>query len=124
MSNVVEKIPQELRPGVEAALDFWNESQPEPFKLTGVIDPDQVLATRMPGAQFELPLVLCRGDLCVRESFLLQPTPSGFDVRSADTEAVDPPGEVDPLPGARIGWLDEILAKHDFALIHFYRGLW
>ncbi len=124
MPNVVEEIPQELRPGVDAALSFWNQSQPEPFKLTGVIDPDHVIASRVPGAEFELPLVLCRGDLCVRECFLLQPTASGFDVRSADTQGVDPPGEVDPLPGARIGWLDEILAKHDFALIHFYRGLW
>ena len=124
MSNVVEDIPEELRAGVDAALAFWNQRQREPFKLTGVINPDHVIATRKPGAEFELPLVLCRGDLCVRESFLLQPTSSGFDVRIADTQAVDPPGEVDPLPGARIGWLDSILAKHDFALIHFYRGLW
>ena len=124
MSNVVEEIPHELRTGVDAALAFWNESQPEPFKLTGVIDPDHVIAARTPGAEFELPLVLCRGDLCIRESFLLQPTASGFDVRSADTRAVDPPGEVDPLEGGRIGWLDGILAKHDFVLIHFYRGLW
>jgi hypothetical protein len=124
MSNVVEEIPQELRAEVDAALAFWNQRQPEPFKLTGVIDPDRVIAARTPGAEFELPLVLCRGDLCVRESFLLQPMSSGIGVRHADTEAADPPGEVDPLPGARIGWLDEILAKHDFALIHFYRGLW
>ncbi len=124
MSNLVEEIPQELRAGVDAALSFWNQRQPEPFKLTGVIDPDRVMAARTPDAEFELPLVLCRGDLCIRESFLLRPTLSGFDVRHADTAAADPPGEVDPLPGARIGWLDEVLAKHDFALIHFYRGLW
>ena len=124
MSNVVEEIPQELRAEVDSALAFWNQSQPEPFKLTGVIDPDHVIAARQPGAEFELPLVLCRGDLCVRESFLLRPTASGFDLRMADTNATDPPGEVDPLPGARIGWLDEVLAKHDFVLIHFYRGLW
>ena len=124
MSNVVEEVPQELRAEVDSALAFWNQSQQEPFKLTGVIDPDRVIAARKPDTEFELPLVLCQGELCVRESFLLRPTESGFDLRIADTDAMDPPGEVDPLPGARIGWLDEVLAKHDFVLIHFYRGLW
>ncbi len=124
MSNVVEEVPSELRAEVDAALSFWNQGQSAPFKLTGVIDPDAVLASRTPDAQFELPLVLCQGDLCVRESFLIQPTASGFDIRSADAELSDAPAEVDPLPGARLGWLDEVLGKHDFVMIHFYRGLW
>jgi len=124
MSNVVEEVPRELAAEVDAALAFWNEGQSTPFKLTGVIDPDSVLAGRKPDEEFELPLVLCQGDLCVRESFRVRPTSSGFDVRSAEADPADAPGEVDPLPGARLSWLDEVLGKHDFVLIHFYRGLW
>jgi len=34
------------------------------------------------------------------------------------------PGELDPQPGARRGWLEGVLGQHAFVVLVFYRGFW
>ena len=52
---------------------------------------------------------------------------SGFDVRLLD----DPPPalgsvapELDPPAGMRQGWLDDVIGRHAFTVVLFYRGFW
>jgi len=32
--------------------------------------------------------------------------------------------ELDPPPGARKAWLDDVISKHKFVVLVFYRGFW
>jgi len=127
MANVVEDIPSELRGEVDAAVNWLNAEQGHTFSVTGILDPEQALAQRSRGADapLDLSLILCDGDLCVREQLRVQRTDGGVEVAlAADTASLDPPAELDPLPGVRSAWLDEQLAKHEFVVLVFYRGFW
>ena len=66
MPNVVEEIPNELKPAAEAALAWISQEHGAQFKLTGLVDPDKAMG-RKTGQPIELGLVLCEGDLCLRE---------------------------------------------------------
>lgn len=129
MTTVSETIPQDLQPGVDAALAWFNQSQEQPFEVTGIVDPDGALA--MGGAR-ELQLVLCGGDSCQQRSFRVTATEVGFDVEpmlsGEATLAREPGGEVvaelDPPPGARRSWLSDALGRHRFVVLVFYRGFW
>jgi hypothetical protein len=120
--RIVEEIPEALRAEVGAALAFLNERRGRSFALTGVVDPEQ--AERARDAAHDLTLILCDGELCVREQVRVRPDRDGFEISSADAASVDPPAELDPRPGARLGWLDSELAGHAFVVLVFYRGFW
>ena len=124
MTEVVEEIPRALQPAVDAALAWLNQQRGSSFKVTGIVDPDQTLPRQ--NGEFELGLVLCQDDLCLREQLRVRQTDSGFEVALADAAAArdDPPALLDPPEGARKGWLAEQLAGHEFAVLVFYRGFW
>lgn len=124
MAVVSATIPSPLADRVSAALDWYNATQPERFEVTGIVDAD---ASMMAVEPRELRLVLCGGDQCRRENFLVASAGGGFDVALADAGpavAGRVQSELDPPPGARRNWLDDVLARHHFTLILFYRGFW
>ena len=126
MAVVSETIPSPLEAQVNAALAWYNASQSEHFEVTGIVDAEESLRSAEPR---ELRLVLCGGDICQRQDFLVARSGAGFDVSLADAAAAAPgeapvQSELDPPPGARRSWLDSVLARHDFTLILFYRGFW
>lgn len=120
--RIVEEIPEALRAEVGAALAWLNAERGRSFHVTGVVDPE--LAERSPGVAHDLTLILCDGDLCVREQVRVRPMGGGWEVASAGAVSVDPPAELDPKPGARLGWLDAAVARHAFVVLVFYRGFW
>jgi hypothetical protein len=120
--RIVEQVPEALRPEVDAALAWINGEQERRFELTGLVDPED--AERAGGAEHALTLILCEGDLCVREQLLVRRRGAGFEFRRAQDAREDPPAELDPLPGVRAGWLDGALAAHAFVVLVFYRGFW
>ncbi len=117
------EIPADLEAPVQAALAWINASQDKTYELTGLVDIDQALAARE-GESFELGLVLCDGEICAREQVRIQPTDGQFAVGYADMAERDIPPLLDPPAGLRSRWLDEVLDKHEFVLLLFYRGLW
>jgi len=126
MPTVVEEIPPELRPEVEAALAFINSERGGDFRVTGIVDPEDALKRRGGVGGFELSLVLCQGDRCLKEQ--VHVARDGEEIRcslpapGAPTD--DPPAHLDPPVGTRVGWLGEQLGKHAFVVLLFYRGFW
>jgi hypothetical protein len=120
--RIVEKIPEALRPEVGAALAWLEAEQGRHFEVTGVLDPE--LAEQSAGQPHDLSLILCEGDRCVREQLRVRTVAGGFEITRADAARVDPPAELDPLPGFRRDWLDAALAQHAFVVLVFYRGFW
>jgi hypothetical protein len=120
--RIVQEIPEALRPEVGAALSWLNAERSRGFTVTGVVDPE--IAERCREQVHDLTLILCDGDLCVRERVRVRPGAGGFEISRADAANQDPPAELDPRPGARVGWLDGALAKHAFVVLVFYRGFW
>ena len=119
---IVEVIPDALRPEVEAALGWLNAEQGSHFKVTGIVDPADVEASG--AAPHDLTLILCEGDRCVREQLRVRAEGDRFEFARSGDERVDPPAELDPKPGARIGWIEAALARHAFVVLVFYRGFW
>ncbi|MBI1815846.1 MAG: hypothetical protein HYR72_12780 [Deltaproteobacteria bacterium] len=119
--RIVEEIPAALHAEIDAALAWINATQKRSFKVTGIIDPE--IAERAGGAAHDLTLILCEGDVCVRERVRVRAV-GGFEIAGVDGAREDPPAEIDPLPGARKGWLDRALAMHAFVVLVFYRGFW
>jgi len=123
-SNSTEDgIPLALRPQAEAALAWINETQGQAFELTGLIDYEHALSAR-PDAAYELGLVLCDGEMCAREQVRVQPRDDGYQFNLVEAAAREIPPLLDPPAGVRSAWLAGELAKHDFVLLLFYRGLW
>jgi hypothetical protein len=120
--RIVEEIPESLRAEVGAALAWLNVERGRSFSVTGVVDPELAESARR--AAHELTLILCDGDLCVRERVRVRADGGGFEIRGTDAAVEDPPAELDPKPGVRVGWLDGALAKHAFVVLVFYRGFW
>lgn len=120
--RIVEQVPDALRPEVGAALAWLAAEHGRPFGLSGVVDPE--LAERAAGSVHDLTLIVCDGDLCLREQLRVRPDGAGFGFSRADAAREDPPAERDPLPGVRAGWLDGALARHAFVVLVFYRGFW
>ena len=126
MATVSETIPDVLQPEVDAALAWFNRSQADEFEVTGIIDAELAVATN--GAR-ELQLVLCGGDTCQQQSFVVSGAAQGFDVAYANPNATseasaEPQAELDPPPGPRRAWLDTVLGQHAFVVLVFYRGFW
>ena len=105
MPNVVEEIPAELRPATDAALAWINREKGSQFRLTGLVDPEEAIA-RGAGQPIELGLVICEGEICLREQIRVEPTAEGFTVSAAEAETSLILPFLDPPPGVRENWLD------------------
>ena len=116
-------IPAPLKPHAEAALAWINANRERPYELTGVVDTDSALRAA-PGEPYELGLVLCDGELCAREQVHVQPGDDGPRFSFVDAAEREIPPLLDPPVGVRSQWLDTVLARHEFVLLLFYRGLW
>ncbi len=123
MSNVVQAIPEALKPEVDAALAWLNAENGAQFEVSGIVDPERTLAQPEDGVR-DLSLVLCQGDLCVREQLRVERGRAGIECSRANAVSDDPPAELDPREGVRSGWIDKQLAKHAFVVLVFYRGFW
>lgn len=123
MPTVVEQIPSDLQPAARAALEWINETRGARFKLTGLVDPELAQASG-PDEPMDLGLVLCEGDVCLREQVRVQPKGDGFEVSAIEAEPAPIPPHLDPPQGVRKGWLDEQLGRHAFVVLVFYRGFW
>ena len=126
MPVVSEQIPEPLQTRVDAAVAWFNTTgaaEGDEFKATGILDPDDALA-----GSAELRLILCGGDRCEQHSFLIEGNDDAWEVRFAEgamtTQAGKLQAELDPPPGPRLSWLDDVLEKHEFVLLLFYRGFW
>ena len=124
-TQVNEQIPESLTPRVEAAVAWFNDSADaadDTFKVTGILDADAALE-----GSDELKLILCGGDRCEQRSFRVSGEGPSFLVEQADPIPLasgKPQAELDPPPGARLGWLDNVMAQHAFVVLLFYRGFW
>ena len=117
------EIPAALEAPARAALAWINSDRAQAYELTGLVDVEAALAARGNEA-YELGLVLCDGEICAREQVRIQPANGEFVVSFADVQEREIPPLLDPPEGLRSRWLDEILGKHEFVLLLFYRGLW
>jgi len=121
--NTLENLPFELQAPVAEGLSWINQQDDHSFAVTGVIGTEVALA-RPAGESFELGLVLCDGDICMRHDLIFMPGADGYTFAFADVEERDIPPLLDPPQGVRSGWLDSVLQKHEFVLLLIYRGLW
>lgn len=131
MPQVEETIPDALAAEAEAARAWFSKARGNDFKLTGIVDPDDIGERDSAAAARELQLILCGSqdgaEVCLRERFELRPSSVGFDVVHLKETAPDPDSPaplLDPPAGTRKGWLDTVTAKHDFIVLVFYRGFW
>ena len=118
-----DSIPAELQRQAEAAVSWINETQQQTFELTGLVDYEQALGADADEG-YELGLVLCDGEICAREQVRVQPAGGRYQFSLVEASVRDIPSLLDPPEGVRRQWLAEELAKHEFVLLLFYRGLW
>ena len=123
--QVNETIPSALSERVDAAVAFFNESDlaaGDTFSATGIIDAEKAL-----DQSGDLKLILCGGDRCEEHSFRVSGTNSPWSIEIANSPLAKegkPQAELDPPPGARLPWLDAVIAQHAFVVLLFYRGFW
>ena len=124
-TQVNEQIPEALTLRVEAAVAWFNDSTDaagDTFKVTGILDADAALED-----SDELRLILCGGNRCEQRTFKVSGEGPNFLVKQADPMPVasgKPQAELDPPPGARLGWLDSVMVQYAFVVLLFYRGFW
>lgn len=123
MQTVAEDIPATLQPAVAAAQDWVHRERGAAFRITGLVDSDAAAQRGVDGA-VELGLVLCDGDVCLREQVRVQPEGAGFRVTEIEAGDSAIPPQLDPPAGIRKEWLDRQLANHSFVVLLFYRGFW
>lgn len=116
-------LPDALRAPAAAAVEWINETQNQQYQLTGVDDYEEPI-TMAEGTSTELGLVLCDGEICAREQIRITSTVDGYLFKLAETGQREIPSLLDPPEGVRGQWLDSVLAKHEFVVLLFYRGLW
>ena len=128
MPTVVDSVPQELREEVDAAIAWLSRERGRRFALTGLVEPTNAVASRQRNGvatPLELELILCADDVCVREKVRVWHSDARIHVDLVDEgSTLDPPAEVDPVPGVRRDWLDRQLAAYEFVVLVFYRGFW
>ena len=123
--QVSETIPSALSDRVDAAVAFFNDSDlagGDTFSATGIIDADRVI-----DQSGDLKLILCGGDRCEQHTFRITGASSPWTIEIANNQsssAGKPQAELDPPPGARLPWLDTVIAQHAFVVLLFYRGFW
>lgn len=118
-----QDIPADLQPQVEGALSWINATQGESFSLTSLIGHEKALEAKA-GESYELGLVLCNGEICTREDIRVEPAGDKFLFSFADIKEREIPPLLDPPEGLRSAWIDSVIAKHEFTVMVFYRGLW
>ena len=123
MHNLDAEVPNWLQAQTQAAVDWINEDQNAALELAGVVDIDAA-ESASDGASYEFGVVLCDGEICAREQ--IRATPDGDQVRFslAEQQTREVPPLLDPPLGVRAQWLDQVLAKYEFVVLLFYRGLW
>lgn len=123
MAKVSESIPTTLQPEVDAAINWFNTHSTDEFKVTGIVDAEDSLTQ---ADEKELRLVLCGGDICQQKKFKVLRSGDSFSVSLTDGEPIanGTQAELDPPPGARRAWLDDVVGKHKFVVLVFYRGFW
>ena len=119
----LEDIPKSLQEPVAGALLWVNSQENASFELTGLLDADAAEGTTA-NEPFELGLVLCDGEICDRQQILFTPADNGYSYSYVAEGERDIPELLDPPAGVRASWLDDVLKKHEFVLLLFYRGLW
>jgi hypothetical protein len=131
MLRVEEKIPEPFAAETEAARVWFTNERGTEFKLAGIVNPDDVLASDSATGAREFQLILCGSqagqDVCLRERFEVRRARDGFDVTHLEEpgqEIGSPAPTLDPPAGVRAAWLDDVLAKHSFVVLVFYRGFW
>ena len=123
--QVSETIPAALSERVDAAVAFFNDSDlaaGDTFSATGIIDADNAL-----DPSSDLKLILCGGDRCEQHSFRVSGTGSPWSIEFVNGQPAAEgklQAELDPPPGARLPWLDAVIAQHAFVVLLFYRGFW
>lgn len=123
MAKVSDSIPETLQPEVDAAINWFNAQSSDDFTVTGIVDAEESLAST---DERELRLVLCGGDMCQQKKFSVRRTGDSFTVSFTDEPPISngTQAELDPPPGARKAWLDNVISKHKFVVLVFYRGFW
>ncbi len=131
MQRVEESIPASLVNEAEAARAWFARERGTEFKLTGIVDPEEVRERDSETHSRQLQLILCGSrdgqDVCLRERFEVKPARAGFDVTLLEDSTPDvgsPAPLLDPPVGVRTGWLKQVLAQHSFVVLVFYRGFW
>ncbi len=131
MPRIEESIPANLADEAEAARAWFARDRGSEFKLSGIVDPDEVRERDSETHARQLQLILCGTrdgqDVCLRERFEVKRASDGFDVTLVEdsTPALGSPAPLlDPPAGVRAGWLKQALAQHSFAVLVFYRGFW
>lgn len=118
---VTEQVPMHLAAVVQAAVDWVNVERDSGFTLTGLVDAEAITNLSEP---FELGLVLCDGELCGREQVQVLPEDGTYTFRFTPQAALNIPPLLDPPEGIRRDWLARQLAKYEFVVLLYYRGLW
>ncbi len=131
MPRVEESIPANLADEAEAARAWFTRDRGTEFKLTGIVDPEEVRERDDETQMRQLQLILCGTrdgqDVCLRERFEVKPGSEGFEVTLLEDSTPDvgsPAPLLDPPVGVRAGWLNRVLAEHSFVVLVFYRGFW
>ena len=131
MPRVEESIPANLVDEAEAARAWFARDRGSEFKLTGIVDPEEIRERDSETDARQLQLILCGSrdgqDVCLRERFEVKPASGGFDVTLLEDSSPDigsPAPLLDPPVGVRAGWLKQVLAQHSFVVLVFYRGFW
>ncbi len=131
MPQIEEIIPDALAEEAEAARAWFSQERGSDFKLTGIVDPDDIGERGSAAAAREFQLILCGNqdgqEVCLRERFEVSLSGGGFDVvhlEGALPGLGSPAPLLDPPPGVRKGWLDTAVANHAFVVLVFYRGFW
>jgi len=116
-----DTIPTKLVPATGAALLWVNNQRSTNYELTGVVDVDEGVNIAEP---FEVGLILCDGEICMREQVRVTATGATYQFDFVEQAAPAIPPLLDPPQGVRKGWLDKQLQKHEFVVLLYYRGLW
>jgi len=131
MPRVQESIPDHLLEEAEAARAWFSGERGSAFKLTGIVDPEEVPERASASGARQLELILCGTqdgqDVCLREGFEVRRSSTGFEVTLLEESAPElgsPAPLLDPPAGIRAGWLEQTLARHAFVVLVFYRGFW
>ena len=125
MSNqtILERVPDNIATPVDAALEFIRAKRGDGFDITGIVDPFDAFESEKT-EPIELGLILCDGEICIREQVLLTKVGENWAVSEADQKDSLIPAHLDPPAGVRLDWLQRQIDDYSFVLLLYYRGLW
>ena len=125
MSNqtILERVPDNIATPVDAALEFIRAKRGDGFDITGIVDPLDAFEIEKTET-IELGLILCDGEICIREQVLLTKVGENWAVSEADQKDSLIPAHLDPPAGVRLDWLQRQIDDYSFVLLLYYRGLW